>query len=104
MASKTAEKKSTTAKAKDAPKPKRVPLTRSQAEAAMKKNEKAYKEYQVARGKGVERSKNPHATGYKAYKNAYRDLLEIKRAAGEIKPRQAKQEPTAPAAEAEATA
>lgn len=72
-----------------ATKPKEKPLTRTQAEKALKDNLDAYKKYQVDRGKGVERSKNKHRVGYQAYKNAYRQLLEIKRAAGEIKPRNA---------------
>lgn len=65
-------------------------LTRAQAEKAIKDNAAAYLAYQLDRGKGVERSKNKHGAGYKAYKVAYRALLEHKRAAGEITPRATK--------------
>lgn len=72
------------------------PLTRAQAEKAMKENKQSYLDYQVDRGKGVKRDKNKHAVGYQAYKSAYRRLLDIKREAGEIKAKG-----TAPAAAAE---
>lgn len=79
--------KATTAKPAAPKKVARKPLTRAAAEKVMKDNADAYKAYQVDRSKGVERSKNKHRVGYQAFKNAYRDLLEIKRAAGEIKVR-----------------
>lgn len=83
-------KQDTAPKPAPAKKDKPKPLTRAQAEKAMKDNKAAYDAYQVDRAKGVERSKNKHAEGYKAYKTAYRRLLDIKREAGEIKPREPK--------------
>lgn len=94
-APKSQDKKVTKPKVEKAPKAK--PLTRAQAEKAMKDNQAAYDAYQAERNNGVERSKNKHSVGYKAFKVAYRQLLEIKRAAGEITPRSAKAE--APVAE-----
>lgn len=50
-------------------------LSETALRAELTKHEKAYKAYQVERGKGVKRDANPHRTGYTAWKQAYAELL-----------------------------
>lgn len=68
------------------PRETRKPLTRAQAEKAMKENKAGSDAYQKARADGNEREKAKNHEAYKAYKAAYRDLLAHKRAAGELPP------------------
>lgn len=85
----TMAKKDTAAAAPKAPAAKKQEKrpSRSACEKAMKQHKDAYLKYQEERGKGVKRGDNKFREGYRAYKTAYRHLLDYRREAGELKPR-----------------
>lgn len=85
----TRKQQKVTAKAKATPKAStprsKFPVLKTEAacEKVMKANLAAYKQYQVERDKNRnEKGMEKHKLGYRTYKNAYTQLLALRKAAG----------------------